>query len=283
MSKESKTTSARISIRGLATILCLLCVPVSGQESSAPTIQDREKSLMAMRMAAATFSISVANETPAKRIEKPIYRYHDPARKFVDGSIWAWGTSGRPLALVTIARDERPERLMVETVVFSDQPIRLRLAGFQQELGAPFAMKSVPDVDAPHKSSQRRQSQLKLIARKFKAVEMWDNDGATDLQRYELRLLVKPIHQYSDDKKGILSGAIFLFSYGSNPELAMVLEAHAGEWKCGFGRMGWAQTTVTYNGQPFFDQKKYSFGNGDPRYLMTSLPTPDTTEEIADP
>ena len=36
---------------------------------------------------------------------EPIYRFDDPARQFSDGTIWAWGRSGRPAALLTLAKE----------------------------------------------------------------------------------------------------------------------------------------------------------------------------------
>ncbi len=267
----------------ISKIICPLVVVLLAGLSSAQEVDetadtDRKASLAMMRMAADELSVLPPDRDEVQRIESPIYRYHDPARKFVDGSIWCWGQAGRPLALITIARDQRPDRLMVETLALADSPIRLRVGtrvGYpEQAIGELLPMKVVPEVEPPDPTAQRRRSQLKLIARRFKAVEMWDNDGETELQRYELRLLTKPIHQYSDPQNGILSGAIFLFNYGSNPELAMVLEAHQNDWKCGFGRMGWAQAKVTYNGQPFFDQQAFSFRNRDPQYLMMMIPTP---------
>ena len=133
-------------------------------------------------------------------------------------------------------------------------------------------MKPVTQTKKPSGPKQRLRSQAKTIAREFQAFEIWNNDNQTEEQRYQLRLLPTPIHEYDDPEKGIFSGSIFVLSYGSNPELVMVLEALKDGWRCGFGRLGHAKATVQHDDKEFYSHEWY--GGRDPFYLFHPVPKP---------
>jgi hypothetical protein len=44
-----------------------------------------------------------------ERLAEPVYRFDDPARQNLDGTVWAWGRSGRPAALLTFAKTRAPD------------------------------------------------------------------------------------------------------------------------------------------------------------------------------
>jgi hypothetical protein len=132
-------------------------------------------------------------------------------------------------------------------------------------------------VAPPSESSTRRFGELRQLARRFAAHEMWDNDGATGLQRYELRLLPRPIHRYTDAQQGVDEGGLFVFSYGGNPEILMVLEARhdaegRAQWQCGFARMSWAAGQVSFDGQEIWKQEKIRGPASN--YVLRAVPTP---------
>jgi|GEM_PF-2656843 len=264
-------------------ILLLIPVPCFAQETAAEAVvtkvaktetesvnkpkvtKDRAAILKSMQEVAKKIEITRDGE-PVRRDPKPIFRFDDPARKFSDGSVWVWGTKGRPDAIVTIARNT-PKYWLTEVTSLLDKPIKVQGS---REMKEPCQFKSIPGVDAPRKSEKLRKSQMKLLARSFRAYQMWDNDGSTKLQRYELRIST-PTYEYKDESRGVLSGAVFLFNYGSNPELALIIEATKDGWRSAFGRMGWASASVTYKGKPFYEQPKMSSSVGDGRYMMVSL------------
>jgi hypothetical protein len=81
--------------------------------------------------------------------------------------------------------------------------------------------------------------QMKAIAERFSAAV----DQAGTFQRPEqLRLLTKPVYRYSAESQGILDGAMFAFTQGTNPEVLLLVEAEgagtaAKSWRYGFARM----------------------------------------------
>lgn len=86
-----------------------------------------------------------------------------------------------------------------------------------REPGAKF--KPVPDAPAPAEAKTERDGQMRAIARRFS----FDSNSGT--KRYHLRLLPRPILQYSDKDKDIVAGAIFGFATGTNPNALLLVEA----------------------------------------------------------
>ncbi len=130
--------------------------------------------------------------------EEPLLRFSDYAsiRKFRDGTVWAFGTKGRPVMLLTLERYQSHWSYefisLAESANFSadfgngrtwspDEP------GIKPEL--------VPGMPPVSSSKRGRLTQAKAIARRFEA---WDV-GELDNKRYELRLMPKPLVEYSDE------------------------------------------------------------------------------------
>ena len=259
--------------RSVAVLIAMLFSTVSWAQAPQSEVEARDREQVRKEMQAASKQVSLTlqkttGKTPQPEIrEKPLYIYDDSARSAIDGSVWAWGNDGRPDSLLTIARYGETS-WVVEGTSFSTQPVKLN----SRPMTGTLDLLDVPNARPPGKSTKLLASRLKALAREFKTFQMWDNDGSTDLQRYELRMLVKPVLEYSDPDNGILAGGVFLFNYGSNPELSMILEAHEDGWKCAFGRMGWAAANVTFKGSSIYKHRKLPNGLGDNRYAMTLIP-----------
>ena len=91
------------------------------ESKNAESKKKKSDTFKVLRLAADTCEIKQDKEK-VERIEAPIYRYSDPARSH-DGTIWAWGKKGRPLALLTIAEDDDDNRLVTEGILLSDKPL----------------------------------------------------------------------------------------------------------------------------------------------------------------
>ncbi|MCA9198305.1 MAG: hypothetical protein KDA87_12235 [Planctomycetales bacterium] len=233
-----------------------------GQENA--EVQDGLKNALA---AANVLKITADDGQEIERMQDEVYLYIDPIRKSLEGSVWVWGTQGRPSALVTLSRNSDVV-WFAEVVSFAPQPLQVR----GSKLTGKLSLNKLEGQDAPAETAKERKAQLRTIAQKFSGVQMWDNDGRTGMQEYKLRCREKPVLVYEDADNKVLSGAIFLFLYGSNPELALILEATNDGWQYGFGRMGWAAVTVEFDGKKVFEQPKLELGRGDDRYSMVFLP-----------
>tara|TARA_A100001391_G_scaffold200264_1_gene184479 strand:- start:90 stop:551 length:462 start_codon:yes stop_codon:yes gene_type:complete len=78
----------------------------------------------------------------------------------------------------------------------------------------------VRDFPAPAPDERR----LRLQTRPFPRSLRFETKPSSD-QRWELRLVPKPLHEYADENAGIKYGAIFGFCQGTDTELLVLIEA----------------------------------------------------------
>jgi hypothetical protein len=152
--------------------------------------------------------------------EEPLLRFDDPTREFADGTVWAWVESGRPLALVTVERYEK--HWGYELIALTTEPLSLKtpLGQTWQPSEALFEQKVLPDAKVGGTTNARRQ-QGRQLARDFEMAEYLGPEQS----RTVLRLIPRPIYEYSDEKSGLLHGAMFAFANGTNPEALLLVEA----------------------------------------------------------
>jgi hypothetical protein len=188
-------------------------------------------------------------------LDNPIFRFDDPARSFSDGTVWAWGRSGRPAALLTLSiqKKEGVLRCLGELTSLSTFPISASgpdgWAWTPQTAGA--IAQTLPEASRPAEDEAKRLRQMRDMVRRFKAFELFEPVARAPMERYELRLLPQPVHRYSDPKAGLLDGAIFLFTYGTNPEIALQIETRRegkdeskSSWTYGLARIAGAELHV---------------------------------------
>src|SRR4051812_9407218 len=96
-----------VTMRRARSLGFLLLVPLVARAADGP---EKSKLSDAMRKMASEITVTKPDEsTSFERVEDPIYRFDDPARKFSDGTIWAYGKSGRPAALVCFSLEKTPD------------------------------------------------------------------------------------------------------------------------------------------------------------------------------
>lgn len=172
-----------------------------------------------------------------------LLRYTDPARRVAEGSLWAWGGPGRPLAILEVEKyPHRPDatRWLHGLVSLSTGLIACTWDdGRRWESTEPgLSLGPVPDAPAPATSERVRLAQMKDIARRFAVRE----DAGPIKGKITLRLLPSPVCRYSDPGSGLQDGAIFVFASGTNPEALLILEsrpsnAAAPVWQSSFARI----------------------------------------------
>ena len=185
-------------------------------------------------------------------VEQPLLRHNDPARAHDKGTLWAWGTSGRPIAFAEVWHETRGTGYWLHALTISSKNLVVLDSGTER-LWTPersdFELSPVPKVDPPAESKAARLRQLREIARRFTAHQFWDPDNS----RFELRLLAQPVHRYSDPERGIIDGAVFILANGTNPEIILLLEAtqveeSAPSWSYALVRTSSAELHVEFDG-----------------------------------
>ena len=91
----------------LAMILGLATVGDGPQGSDKPV--ERLRAMRAIADGVTMEQTSVDGRQKLERLAEPVYRFDDPARRFSDGTVWAWCRSGRPTAVLTLSKNRSPE------------------------------------------------------------------------------------------------------------------------------------------------------------------------------
>ena len=252
-----------------------------------PSRGDDEKSekLRTMRAIAEKVSVEKVSTAsgPVSRIAllaEPVFLWDDAARHLSEGSMWAWGKPGRPVALLTTSIQQKPTvRFWVcEMTSLSERPLAVVAPnGKVWEPGPSLEIRPIPKAQAPASDESKRLRQMKELARRFKAFEFFEPAPEAAPERYELRLLIQPVQRYSDAKSGLIDGALFLLSYGQNPEVVLLLEArregdHEATWFYGLARTGAARFIATLDDAEVWQQPRLrQYGLHDP-YRIFLMP-----------
>ena len=268
---ESRVPSTRgrcpvgLAIVLVGTLLCSLRASETQQAGRGrdEALATRRFELMKTRVAAAEARSDEAG-FPAQFAAEPIFKYSDPARGYVAAAVWKLGGEGRPKALLATELDRRDHGapcISYEYISLTTTPFSLRSDDIDwSPAGTQYDFKPIPNAPAPEATPERRLRQLREIARRFASHEEVKNE------RCELRLLPTPVDRYSPSKADRADGAIFLFTFGTNPEVVLLIESDGKGWKYAAGRMTGAQVVVltlegvtAWEGPPLQEGRNSSF------------------------
>lgn len=194
--------------------------------------------------------------------EEPLFRLVDPTRKYPDGTIWVWPRTGRPAAILTFSIMASSNRWLYEFVSLSEQPVGAAAGPvFWSCKQSGWNPLTLPDSPAPATEERERLRQMRMLARRFTAVELLPPP-----MRYELRLLPQPLLRYSDPDSMQLDGAIFMFCHGTNPEILLIIEAKqkadkTAQWQYGFAPNTIAELRVELDGKEVWNRPHISFAD----------------------
>jgi len=192
-------------------------------------------------------------------IERPLLLFGDDPRNHTRGILWGWG-KGRPVAVAELWRGRAENAPYAASLTVAGlEKIEITADGARkwqpaetQVAFAPVAGASAPDAKEPG-----RLRQIKEIARRFTAHEFWDPDNS----RFELRLLVQPVHRYRDSDAEIQDGALFVLAHGTNPEALLLIEVvrptiEKSRWQYGLVRTSNAEIHVELDGKEVWTQPR---------------------------
>lgn len=199
----------RISILMAVLLMAVLLLAhgVRAQEAAEPAPQqDREARLKQAAAHVAVLEVRLADGGDVvPRVQRPLFIFGDSTRSNGDGTLWAWGEKGRPLVLLETYRNTAAGGPRANAITLTSTH---RVALTVPSVGRWLPEKSqiepapLPDAPPPAERDSSRLRQLKEQARRFTAHEFWDPDNS----RFELRLLVQPVHRYTDEKNGLVDG-----------------------------------------------------------------------------
>lgn len=209
------------------------------------------------------------------REPQAVLRWTNHLNRRFYGDIYVWTNHGRPEAVASITNVYSDTRHAMETEVhsLSLQPLKAERSGqvIWEPSQAGVQLRPIPGASLPADSPAARLRQLREYASRFTVSSQTRED------RWQLRLLPRPVHRYASTDPLILDGALFAFTKGTDPDVFLVIEARrVGEvyqWQFAFARF-----TGSADLQASFDQSEVwkvsalaSRSRRDPRGVYTSF------------
>ena len=218
------------------------------QESASDEISsERAARLAVMQKIVGEYSMTIgSSEEMVTLRESPVLRFSNPIRLAADGGMFLWEHDGRPVALTCVF----PSGVGLwdhEFQSLSDRPLVAR-RGIRTVWSPAAAIRftDVPKASAPPFTAPARRREMGTISRRFTARMLGWGEGKR--KDDELRMLASPIHRWGDPKGEVVDGGMFLFGEATDPEVALVLEAHRVEevliWKYALARVTTAELAV---------------------------------------
>ena len=215
------TSRARILMLLLAGLFASAACGQPPDDAKAKTAAKNLQKLRDTLQGMAVYQITDKGRSKAELAPRPLMRFTDRVDNIPNAGVWMWGTVGRPVAMAQTWGDPVTGRWMCALVsvstglVQSSPPGGTRWA--PQSPGVKF--QRFPNAPPPATDKRGRLRQMKELARRFKT-----HENVFDKQRFELRMLVQPVHRYEDPKAGVLDAAVFLSCRGSDPEIILLIE-----------------------------------------------------------
>ncbi len=270
---------ARVSLSplgaGLGLLLSGVLVAAAGAPGETKDDDEETEAQQAARKIVEAVELTATvgeKRQPLELLKQPVLRYGDIARANDRGSVWIWQRAGRPEAVMELYRGA-DARSWVH-VIHS-----LSADALEGDFGGPAphwvpargGVQWTPLAGAPVPAERpaARTRQIKDLAQKFTAHEFWDPDNS----RFELRLLIQPVHKYSDPDAGLLDGALFLLCHETNPEVALLIEAVKEEggakFRYALARLGHAELHVAFDDKEVWRKERIAVTKpGDAYWLL---------------
>jgi hypothetical protein len=251
-----------------------------GPSAETPPANERNVRLQRMREAIdgleAFAWVSDGVRNPVERVPEPILRFSDVAREHEDGTVWIWGRTGRPTAIVELYKNIGADFWVLTMSSLSTAPVGLQArSGWTWRSERPgVVFQAIASAPAPAVKDAVRLRRMKDLAGHFTAHQFWDPNN----QRSELRLLPQPAHRYQDPATGLLDGALFLFCHSTNAELILLIEATRQNeaepaWRYALARLGHAEFHVLLDGREVWQVARVHVpAANDPYYLVLEPP-----------
>ncbi|MCA9055346.1 MAG: hypothetical protein KDA75_16005 [Planctomycetaceae bacterium] len=210
---------------------------------------------------------------PQSLSPKPLFRYDDHTRGYIDGTVWRLGQEGRPLAIVTAELHPKytgvGPRVVYDFLSLTPVPFTARSSSLVwTPPGSAVEMVAFPDAPAAAATLPLRMVQMRRLAERIRATQ--EVEG----QKVQLRLLPKPIDRYCMEADAVASdGAIFLLVNGRNPAIMLFLETDGEKWSYGFGRLSLPSVLIAeLDGEPVWQVPAFSSNSLNRPYCAANVP-----------
>ena len=215
--------------------LVAVLLSVGTAQDKQPDKPDEKAELAEFLGDAKNYAIRTAKPDAALKLhESPVLNFTNPERNQELGSVFVWlDADGRPAVMGQFFRFDNRGRRLKKHALHSLAPgaleakINDKLAWSPETPGVEW--KSFPDAPAAAATQKERLLQIRQLVRPFQLKLIDAKDKAT-----ELRLIPRPLLEYSAPKAGVSDGAIFSYVVATDPEAILLVEAFDEKGKTGF-------------------------------------------------
>lgn len=221
--------------------------------------------------------IGQGQKRKAELVVEPVFRWQNLSRaNGQTGAMFVWLDGGRPVVIGGVFSNPAGKNLRDVMHEFHAMgPDRL-FPNFQDSEskwlpGAGVTLWPLPDAPKVDDSFSKRTLQLRAIGRDFSA-----NSTDNEQQRWELRLLPKPLYRYDKPQGDLVDGALMAFvsDAGTDPEIILMIEARKEQenvvWYYRTFRLSISDLYADYKGKRVWsslrDDPTGRFGNKDNTY-----------------
>jgi len=225
MSERGTTLLRRIGrVAGWAAVLVasgVLLIPARGADDEAETARQKRWEKFYAEQARGQEFFADAERTQKLNLEPmPVYTF--AGTEGGGGSTFVWTRDGRPeiVGAIFSAFWSGGRHVLHEYHSLSPDILHPANPNWVPKSGLP--RHDLTGAEAPAKTAAGRLIQLRQLAREFSAYST-DDDG----QRWEMRLLPRPLYRYDVKTGPVIDGALFGFvtTKSTDPEIFLVIEA----------------------------------------------------------
>ncbi len=250
------TSSATVLLAVFITTLAPVCRADDKDE------QQRTRLLEQMRALAEGTQVRFENgDRQPELVPRPVFRYDDQPRRFIDATMWVWTDGGRPVAFekveAMIFTGTSQPRWQYCFTSLASEPLAVEWANGRKFGSTEPGVEYLPLAGAPPVSPRdnQRRRDVRRLGDAFSSRVL--NDPVNDRSE-EMRLLPTPVFEYTDPETSLFQGAVFGFaSSGRNPTLLLVLEARGdpatAQWHFAAARMTNGGLTLKYEGKTVWE------------------------------
>lgn len=235
----------------------LLQVPSKRPSAADKETYTPEKLQKFFRTEAGSYEIEVVGTKAKLQLrEEPLLNWHNPERLLEQGSFFVWMDGLRPAVVGSIFTYQYNGQVYRRHEIASliSESLLARLEG--QEVWKPKPAELIGTIVAedlePAETLPRRLTQMRTIARDVSGLHIPPDKGSKALE-----LKPQPLVRYQDADRGIIDGALFALSVGTDPEILVMIEArntgNSRKWHLVAFRSHFEGLEMSYKGQPVWN------------------------------
>ncbi len=271
--------------------LCLALI-LLGQNDPQPQAHSPVKWTRFYADAAADYKVTRGkDDQPIELLEKAVFDW--ASINDYNGAVFAWAENGRPTMLAStfsfpLARSQ--QRMVVhEFASFAESEATVVGPDGTQWTAKEAKLEPLAGAPAPAARPNLRKLECRRLAKEFAA--HLNRRG----ERWDLRLLPKPLVEYDGVADGILGGALFAFvGYSTDPEILLLLEARelkdGPAWCFLAVRFSDKSLFLKFQDKPVWESLRSGHGiesgdTDDPQYrvLHSARLSPETVKKLSTP